>query len=89
MTELTIDDLLRILAESAGQSPDLGAGADPSELSDRPFDELGYDSLALLETAAHIEQELGVALPDEEITELKTPRALLELVNGRLTGPTP
>jgi minimal PKS acyl carrier protein len=81
MSALTIEDLLRILAESAGQSPDLGSGAD---VSDHSFDDLGYDSLALLETAAHIEQEYGVVLPDEQITELKTPRALLDVVNGRL-----
>ena len=45
------------------------------------FQDLGYDSLAMMETAARITQEYGVDLSDDEITEVATPRALLDLVN--------
>jgi act minimal PKS acyl carrier protein len=83
---MTIDDLIRILTESAGMDESLEGSSD---LSDRPFDDLGYDSLALMETAAHIEQEYGIVIPDEQITELKTPRALLDLVNNSQSAGSP
>ena len=79
---ITIDDLLRILKESAGEDESLGG--DPAALAEVTFEELGYDSLALLETASRIEQDYGVALPDEDVTELKTPGAMVALVNQLL-----
>jgi act minimal PKS acyl carrier protein len=84
MQPLTMDDLVRILTESAG------AGDDLEQLVARPgttFEDLGYDSLALLETAARLEQDLGISIPDDEITEAATPEALLVLVNTHLTEP--
>jgi minimal PKS acyl carrier protein len=83
MHAMTIDDLLRILAESAGHDE----GLDAAGVSDTEFEELGYDSLALLETAARIEQEYGVELPEDQVTDAKTPRALLEVVNGSIPEP--
>jgi act minimal PKS acyl carrier protein len=83
MQPMTIHDLVRLLRESAGESEGLDRG---DALLDTTFDELGYDSLALIETAARIEQDYGLTIPDEEITELETPRALLGLVNGNLAG---
>lgn len=76
----TVDDLLHILKECAGES----LSGDAAVLADVTFEELGYDSLALLETAARIEHDLGVALPDEDVTELKTPGAMVALVNELL-----
>ena len=31
------------------------------------FEEIGYDSLAVMETTSRIEQELGVVLPESEL----------------------
>jgi act minimal PKS acyl carrier protein len=80
--EMTLNDLRRILVACAGGQETVPAG----ELESRNFEELGYDSLALMETAARIEQEYGVHIPDERVAELETPRELVDLVNDGLVG---
>lgn len=82
---MTIDDLRRVLASCAGEGDSATAGED---IHDRDFDDLGYDSLALMETAARIEREYGVHIPDDRITELRTPREVLDFVNGALVAVT-
>ncbi|MDA3624711.1 acyl carrier protein [Saccharopolyspora oryzae] len=79
MGKMTIDDLRRILVECAGEDEATELGADAI---DTDFDDLGYDSLALMETAARIRQELGVVIPDDQVVELRTPRQVLDAVNG-------
>ena len=81
MSTMTIDALRAILVSCAGEEENVDLRAD---ISDVTFEELGYDSLALMETAARIEQDFGVRLPDDVVVELKTPRALLDVVNGGL-----
>lgn len=76
--EMTLDDLRRILIACAGGDETAELACD---LESQDFEELGYDSLALMETAARIEQEYGVRIPDEQVAELKTPQELLKLVN--------
>ncbi|WP_279240148.1 acyl carrier protein [Streptomyces sp. 891-h] len=75
----TIADLKRIMHSAAGvdESADLD-----SDSLDSLFIDLGYDSLALLETAAVISRELGIGLDDEEVTAVTCPRDLIELVNS-------
>jgi act minimal PKS acyl carrier protein len=83
MSTMTIDDLRTILVSCAGEEE----SADPrADIADVPFSDLGYDSLALMETAARIERDFGISLPDEVMVELETPRALLDLVNDNLAG---
>ena len=83
VTVLSIADIRRILIESAG----FDGAPDPSgDISDTPFEELGYDSLALMESAARIQQDFGIRIPDDEITEVETPGALLDLVNAGLSA---
>lgn len=65
------------------------AGEDEAALpleqaAEQPFDELGYDSLALLETHARIRHDFGVELSDDEVGEIKTPRELVDYVNTQL-----
>ncbi|WP_026416408.1 acyl carrier protein [Actinomadura oligospora] len=79
MTELTAADLFRMLVEAAG---DTGSGLAPEESLDVAFEDLGYDSLALMETSALIERTVGVGVDDEVLADLRTPRELLDLVNG-------
>ncbi|MGH3932186.1 MAG: acyl carrier protein [Pseudonocardiaceae bacterium] len=81
MSKITIDDVRRILVTCAG---DIGIAELPGDVATLEFDDLGYDSLALMETAARIEQEFGARIPEEQITEVKTPQELLELVNMSL-----
>lgn len=83
MSTMTIDDLRTILVSCAGEEENTDLRAD---ISDVPFDDLGYDSLALMETGARIERDFGISLPDEVVAELRTPRALLDLVNENLAG---
>ncbi|NUR93170.1 MAG: acyl carrier protein [Nonomuraea sp.] len=79
---ITIDDLARIMREHAGE-----AAALVPDLADVPFAELGYDSLAVLETAARLETEYSVRLSDDDIDAMETPRAFVDLVNRRLRSP--
>lgn len=76
---MTFHDLRTILVDCSG----LDDGVDLSERHlDTQLDSLGYDSLAVLETAARIKHEFGVDIPDEEVAELHTPRQILDRVNG-------
>lgn len=81
MTKLTIDDIRRVLVECAGGDEASKWTGDVSALD---FDELGYDSLALMETATRLQLDYGVHLPEDEIAEVRTPGELLDFVNGRL-----
>ncbi|MFF3546895.1 acyl carrier protein [Streptomyces platensis] len=78
MPQMTLDDLRRLLIECAGETDDDSLSGD---ILDKDFTSLGYDSLAMLETAARITADYGVPVPDERIPELTTPRAVLDLVN--------
>ncbi|MFD2471037.1 acyl carrier protein [Amycolatopsis silviterrae] len=81
MRELTYDDLMEIIRRCAGESDEM---AQTTDARDIPFAELGYDSLALMETASMLQRDYGVELPDETVVDIDTPRALVELVNSRL-----
>lgn len=79
---MSIDDLRGILVACAGG--DDNDDALHGDISDISFEELGYDSLALIETTAALKLEHGVVISDEEITEASTPGELLKLVNDRI-----
>ncbi|HEY8374500.1 MAG TPA: acyl carrier protein [Pseudonocardiaceae bacterium] len=79
MSQFTLDDLRRILKSAAG---DDGATLD-GDVLDTEFADLGYDSLALLELAGHVQREYGVPMPDDAPQHMTTPRAALDYVNAR------
>lgn len=79
--QFTDADLKRILIEGAGA--DDGVDLD-GDILDVPFDDLGYESLALLETSGRIEREYGITLDDTTVTDATTPRVLIEVVNTHL-----
>lgn len=79
MREMKMDDLRRILVQCAGESDSAAFTDDITSVS---FEDLGYDSLALMETAARISQEFGVTIRDEEIIDVRTPGEIIALVNG-------
>lgn len=79
--EFTLEDLRRILREAAGTEEGVDLEGD---ILDTELEALGYESLALLETAGRIEREYDITLDDSVVTDAKTPRALLELVNAQL-----
>ncbi|WP_328551605.1 MULTISPECIES: acyl carrier protein [unclassified Streptomyces] len=77
----TLDDLRRILLESAGAEEGIDLYGD---IADTDFEQLGYESLALLETGGRIEREFGVSLDDVNLSDITTPRALVTAVNELL-----
>lgn len=79
----TLDDLRRILRQAAGADEAVDLDGD---IVDQAFTDLGYDSLALLETASRIEGEAGIVLDDDTVTEALTPRALIDVVNAHISG---
>lgn len=82
MKQLTLDDLKNALRAAAGEAETLD---DSGDLLEAPFSEMGYDSLAVMETTAQVERMLGIELPEEETAELKTPREYLDFVNARIS----
>lgn len=76
--EITLDVLKRTLREGAGADEAVNLDGD---VLDVEFAELGYDSLAVLETAGRLSREYGIDLDDDAATQAKTPRQLLELAN--------
>ncbi|MER5538931.1 acyl carrier protein [Streptomyces mirabilis] len=83
--QMQLEDLTIVLRECAGESEnvDLSTGAD-----DVSFTDLGYDSLAILETTARIERDYGVVLDDEAVSEAETLGQYLALVNEALAAGT-
>ncbi|MFJ4185088.1 acyl carrier protein [Kitasatospora sp. NPDC089509] len=75
---MTLERLQDILRECAGEE----GGAEPfAATADQDFADLGYDSLALLEAQSRIEREYGMELSELDLSEVRTPRALVEFVN--------
>ncbi|MEV6947578.1 acyl carrier protein [Streptomyces sp. NPDC051172] len=83
MSPFTLADLKRILLEGAGA--DDGVDLD-GEILDMEFVDLGYESLALLETSSRIEREYGISLDESAMADVTTPRALIDLVNSHLAA---
>jgi act minimal PKS acyl carrier protein len=83
MTRFTLDDMRRIMGGCAGVPDTVDLNDDIGDVS---FVELGYDSLAVLEMAARIQQQLGVRIPDDAVDEMKTPQAAVDYVNHRLAA---
>ncbi|POM22829.1 Actinorhodin polyketide synthase acyl carrier protein [Actinomadura rubteroloni] len=76
---MTGEQLLTILADCSGNRDLTDPGTDALH---RTFEELGLDSLAVMESATRVEREFGVALPDERIVDLAGPAALLAEINS-------
>ncbi|MBX7550220.1 acyl carrier protein [Streptomyces sp. NPDC004232] len=79
----TVDDLRRILIEAAGEDDSYSLDGD---ILDTDFEQLGYESLALLETGGRIEREYGISLDEEILSIANTPRLLIDAVNSGLAA---
>ncbi|GGP51269.1 acyl carrier protein [Streptomyces abikoensis] len=77
---LSLEQLVQALRKSAGDSDVADLDGDILDLT---YDDLGYDSLALLELFATLKRDHGIELSDDDIFELKTPRATLAAANGK------
>ncbi|MFJ2115911.1 MULTISPECIES: acyl carrier protein [unclassified Streptomyces] len=78
-TELTESDVRQLLIAVGVSPPDAEGSLDSS------FEELGMDSLALLEIAGRLLDRFGITV-EEELTPQETPAGIRQLVNLRLTG---
>ncbi|MER7569924.1 acyl carrier protein [Streptomyces sp. NPDC048523] len=83
MQPLDIKDLVVLLRTNAGDSDTFDLDGD---VLDVPFDELNYDSLALLQVTGAIERDYDVALDEEALEEAGTPRQYLKVVNQVLAS---
>ncbi|MCB5165724.1 acyl carrier protein [Streptomyces bambusae] len=85
MDRLTLDDLKRILRECAGEDEGIDLDGDVLDLN---WFELGYDSLAILQTTGLIERDFDVMLDEEALDDADTPRRYLAMVNELLAART-
>ncbi|WP_207944994.1 phosphopantetheine-binding protein [Actinomadura rubrisoli] len=80
MTVFTATELKDIMLSTADGAPiDLDG-----EFLDTPFTDMDFDSLAVLEIATRVQQDYHLAIPDEAVADLTTPRDVLDYVTQRL-----
>jgi act minimal PKS acyl carrier protein len=79
--QMTLRDLQDIMRECAGEDE---SAQSLEEAADEPFADLGYDSLALLETQSRIKREYGVAFSEDDLAHITTPREFVEFFNSLL-----
>ena len=84
MPNLSLDALRALMRQGGGVAEAVDLDGDILHTS---FADLGYDSLALLETAARIERAYSVKL-DDTVTDARTPRAFIAIVNAALPAAT-
>ena len=77
--EFTLADLKRILLAGAGADETVDLDGN---IIDTDFADLGYESVALLETGRRIELEYRITLDEAAVALIRTPRALLDVVNS-------
>lgn len=80
MSQFTIEDLKQVMRECAGEDESISLDGEIGGLS---FDQLGYDSLAMMETASRIERSFGVELPDDVLGEVDTPAEFVAFINSQ------
>ena len=79
---MTRDEVLAVMREKAA---DLLEVEPEAVQEDKSFvDDLQVDSLSLVEYTMDLEDTLGVALPEEELTDLTTIGAFLDLIMTKL-----
>jgi act minimal PKS acyl carrier protein len=81
MRQITLRDLQDIMRECAGEDE---SAQSLEQAPDESFAELGYDSLALLETQARVKREYGVEFSEDDLADITTPREFVEFFNSLL-----
>ncbi|MGW2643520.1 acyl carrier protein [Streptomyces sp. NPDC001393] len=76
-TVLQLKDIMLGIAEEIGLDLE-------GEFLDKPFTDLAFDSLAVLELVTHIQQDYHLAIPDGAVAGFTTPRDVLDYVTGQL-----
>ena len=83
MADFGLGDMKQIMRACAGVDEAVNLDGDVGDL---PFTDLGYDSLAVLEMAAVIQNQYAVVIPEEMINELKTMGEFTDYVRTRLSA---
>ena len=81
MTQQTFgfEDLKRILVERAGLEE-----SDVVEDPDATFDDMGLDSLSFIEVQMAMQEEYGIAVPEEDANQITAVGQAIDYVNRRL-----
>jgi minimal PKS acyl carrier protein len=79
MDDLTLEEFIALIETHAGE-PDEG-DLDVNVI-DVLFEQLGYDSIRLLEVISQIRYRYGLDLNEEILTEMRTPRQALDKLNA-------
>jgi len=81
MRQMTLHDLQDIMRECAGEDE---SAQSLEQAPDEDFIDLGYDSLALLETQARVKREYGVEFSEDDLADITTPREFVGFFNSLL-----
>ncbi|MER6567952.1 acyl carrier protein [Streptomyces sp. NPDC001093] len=76
-TVLELKDTMLSIAEEIGLDLE-------GDFLDKPFTDLAFDSLAVLELVTHIQQDFHLAISDDAVADFTTPRDVLDYVNRQL-----
>ena len=76
--KFTLDDLRELMRSSAGVDDSVDIDGDIADLT---FEELGYDSLAVLEMASQVQRTYSVPMPDESTEYMTTPQLAVDYIN--------
>jgi acyl carrier protein len=80
-TQFGFEDLKRILVDRVGMAEE-----DVRDDRQATFDEMGLDSLALVEIKLAMEQDYGITVDDEEAERIQTVGEAIDYANSRLAG---
>jgi acyl carrier protein len=77
-------EILGLIRTAVAQAiPEKAAEVDKFDL-DAPLSSLGLDSIGLIETAAHIEDTLGIDFPDDQLARVESVKDFAALISARL-----
>ena len=81
---MTRDEVLQVLRDKAVDMLEVDAEA---VQEDKSFvEDLKVDSLSLVEYTMDLEDELGIELPEEELTDVKTIGAFVDVIERKLAA---
>ena len=80
MTDFSIITLRGVVESCVGEHD---AGQVDDTTQDKEFADIGIDSLVVFEVATRLQDDWGIRISDDELEELKTPRDIVDLVNGK------
>lgn len=74
---MTIDKVKKLVAKQ------LNIGLDKIKDDSKLVEDLGADSLDMVEMLMTLEEEFGITIPDEEASEMTTIQAVVDVINSK------